>query len=188
MKKNLILVIGLMLAITASVIGFMLQQGQSQPFNSAEIHNRDTRPTVTSLTGTKRPAFTLQDKDGIQRNVDEWNNKVLVINFWATWCPPCREEIPAFIKLQEKFADQGLQFVGIALQTAEEVQDFINEFGINYPVLVGLEPVIQVAEQYGNRNGVLPYTVIVDRQQNISYIKQGPRQIEEAEAVIKTVL
>jgi peroxiredoxin len=81
-----------------------------------------------------------------------------------------------------------LQFAGIALHTAEEVRDFAAELKMNYPVLVGQEEVIRVAEQYGNHTGMLPYTVIIDRQQRIAFIKHGPLSYEEAEAEITPLL
>ena len=74
---------------------------------------------------TYRPGFELKDLDGELRNANEWNGQVMVVNFWATWCPPCRKEMPAFIELQEKYGSLGLQFVGIALDDAQKVEDFI---------------------------------------------------------------
>lgn len=175
-------------ALIAGYVGFQYQQYRTntgpERLSVPEIKYKPEN----NVTGQIRPDFVLQDKDGKERYVQEWDGKVLVINFWATWCPPCREEIPGFIRLQNKYADRGLQFVGIALQTAAEVQDFIAELGINYPVLVGLDDVIKVAEDYGNKSGVLPYTVIIDREQKIRFIRRGPLHYEEAETAILTVL
>ena len=98
------------------------------------------------------------------------------------------EEIPGFIKLQDKYADQGLQFIGIALQTAADVRDFVQELGMNYPVLVGGSDVIDVAEKYGNSLGALPYTVIIGRDHRIHFTKRGPLHYEEAEKVIRSIL
>ena len=140
------------------------------------------------LSGTPSPDFTLMDVTGQQRNVSEWKGKVLVINFWATWCPPCLEEIPHFIKLQNKYGHQGLQFVGIALEGVDEVLDFAKEQGINYPLLVGEQEVIKLASKFGNRIGGLPYTVILDRESRISFIKQGPLSVSKAEQEITSLL
>ena len=188
MKNSVLIITGLLIAVVAGAVGFLFQQHINKPqWAQVVIGNRADDP-VKSLIGTTRPGFALQDMEGQQRNVREWDDHVLVINFWATWCPPCRDEIPSFIKLQEKYAGQGLQFVGIALQTAEEVKDFVAELGMNYPVLVGTEEVIKVAEEYGNRSGVLPYTVIIDRQHQINFIKRGPLHYEQAEMAILAVL
>ncbi|MDX1518940.1 MAG: TlpA disulfide reductase family protein, partial [Gammaproteobacteria bacterium] len=120
------------------------------------------------------PDFTLPDLENKPRQVSEWDGKLIVINFWATWCPPCREEIPIFIALQEEFADRGLQFIGIALQDADEVRDFVAETGMNYPVLTGYREVIKIAESLGNDIGALPYTVIINRDGVIEFTRAGP--------------
>lgn len=181
--KNKLLIAGALIAFAASVLGFLLQQHANKQRNNNAVESR-TNASAESVIGSLRPDFTLQDMHGQERHVQEWNNQVLVINFWATWCPPCREEIPGFIKLQKKYNNQGVQFIGIALQTADEVKDYVAELGMNYPVLVGTGDVIKVAERFGNHQGILPYTVIIDRQQHIRFIKRGPLKYEEAETAI----
>ena len=89
--------------------------------------------------------------------------KILIVNFWATWCPPCREEIPVFIDAQAKFGTKGLQFVGVALDDARQVGEFAREFGINYPVLIGGISESEALRKLGNPGGGLPYTLIYDR-------------------------
>jgi len=143
---------------------------------------------VQDLTGMPSPGFSLMDVSGQSRNVSEWQGKVLVINFWATWCPPCLEEIPHFINLQDKYGDQGLQFLGIALEGVDDVTSFANRLGINYPLLVGEQEVIKLAGKLGNRIGGLPYTVILDRSGIINFIKVGPLSVSEAEQVITSLL
>lgn len=137
------------------------------------------------LIGRPLPDFSLMDVSGQLRSVSEWQGKVLVINFWATWCPPCLEEIPHFVKLQKEYDYQGLQFVGIALESVDEVLSFASEQEINYPLLVGEQEVIKLAEKLGNHLGGLPYTVIFDRDGRISFIKQGPlTQLETEQNII----
>ena len=92
------------------------------------------------------------------------------------------------IRLQEKYASRDVQFVGIALQKAEEVRDFVITKGINYPILTGEAEVIGVAEAYGNSIGALPYTVIIDQAQRIAFIKRGPLPESEAERVISSLV
>lgn len=140
------------------------------------------------LMGKPSPGFSLMDVSGQRRNVSEWKGKVLAINFWATWCPPCLEEIPHFIKLQDKYGHQGLQFLGIALEGVDEVKEFASEIGINYPLLVGEQEVIKLGTKFGNTIGGLPYTVILDRNGHISFIKMGPLSASEAEQVIISLL
>lgn len=144
--------------------------------------------SMQDLLGKPSPDFSLMDVSGQRRNVSEWKGKVLAINFWATWCPPCLEEIPHFIKLQDKYGHQGLQFLGIALEGVDEVKEFASEIGINYPLLVGEQEVIKLGTKFGNTIGGLPYTVILDRNGHISFIKMGSLSASEAEQVIISLL
>ncbi len=186
MKNGPVIAAGVALAIVAGVAGYTLQQQHAVEVSNKADNAKPVSPDA--VIGQKRPEFSLSDRGGVMRSVNDWDGKVLVINFWATWCPPCREEIPAFMKLQDQYADQGLQFIGIALQTADEVQEFVAELGINYPILVGQSEVIKVAEQFGNSFGALPYTVLIDREGMIRFVKAGPLHYDEAEAQIKSVL
>lgn len=108
-------------------------------------------------------ATRLEDLAGEPQALSQWRGKVLVVNFWATWCTPCREEIPMFVRLQEKYRTRGLQFVGIAIDQRDQVQAFAREFGMNYPVLLGTIGTIDLSRQAGNRVGALPFTVVIDR-------------------------
>ena len=188
MKRSGLIIIGMVVALISGFIGFQFQQQQKSTLPDKPYATGTNKQPEKNLIGQMRPEFSLHDMDGIVRNVQEWDNKVVVINFWATWCPPCREEIPGFIRLQNQYANEGLQFIGIALQSAAEVEEFVMELGLNYPVLVGLDDVIKVAEAYGNQAGVLPYTVIIDRDRKISFTRKGPLHYEEAEAAILAVL
>jgi thiol-disulfide isomerase/thioredoxin len=138
--------------------------------------------------GDLRPAFSLQGIDGLTHSVSEWDGKVLAINFWATWCAPCRKEIPEFIALQKEYGDAGLQFVGIAIDDVEKVSAYAAEFGINYPLLVGDDDAISAGFAYGNDIGALPFTAIVDRAGRIVLRKQGVLSHQQALATIKKLL
>jgi peroxiredoxin len=146
------------------------------------------RPQAQDMIGRMRPDFSLADVDGVVREIGEWDGKVLALNFWATWCPPCRHEIPEFVELQQKYGDRGLQFVGIALERAEDVRPFMEMHHMNYPVLAGEMEVIRIAESYGNHIGALPYTVIIDRAGRIVFVKPGPLPGPAAEQVIAPLL
>ncbi|MCB1935794.1 MAG: TlpA family protein disulfide reductase [Nitrosomonas sp.] len=126
-------------------------------------------PEEVSKQGAKAIlSANLPDIDGQLQTVSQWQGNVLVVNFWATWCTPCREEIPEFIDMQNKFAEQGLIFIGIAIDREDKVISYANEFGINYPVLIGGLEGMSFAEAAGNQMSVLPYTVVFDRRGNIA--------------------
>ena len=123
-------------------------------------------------------AAQLPDTQGMPQALAQWRGQVLVVNFWATWCAPCREEIPGFVRLQERYGARGLRFVGIALDQPEKVTDFAREFGINYPLLIGDLGTMELLRQAGNRAGVLPYTLVLDRTGKV--ISQQPGGLKEA--------
>jgi len=111
-----------------------------------------------------------------------------VLNFWATWCPPCVKELPAFVRLQRQYGAQGLQFVGVALDGREEVAKFVAEHGIDFPVLVGEEDVARYMQRLGNTIGALPYTVVVTPDGAIHHTHQGEWPEADAARVIEAVL
>jgi peroxiredoxin len=143
-------------------------------------------PLPTGLAvGEQRPEFSLPDTDGVMRSVSEWDGKLLVINFWATWCPPCLEEIPAFVRLQDRYREQGVQFVGIALDSVENVREFMAEHAMNYPSLPGQGDAIELGKRYGNTVGALPYTVAVSRQGKVLLTHYGLFDEAMAKALIE---
>ena len=124
-------------------------------------------------------AVTLPDLDGRPQRLEQWRGKVVVVNFWATWCAPCREEIPLLIKLQKKYGAEGLQLVGVAIDQAEKVRPYAAELGMNFPILMGGVETIELSRTLGNRAGVLPFTVILGRDgriaaREVGAAKEGP--------------
>jgi peroxiredoxin len=141
-----------------------------------------------TLLGAQRPEFSLPDLGGVMHDIGEWDGRVLVLNFWATWCPPCREEIPQFVRLQRQYRERGLQFIGIALQPGDEVGGFVQELGMNYPVLAGEQEVVDIAQAYGNHVGALPYTVVIGRDGRVRRLHMGPIKGAELERLITPLL
>jgi len=123
--------------------------------------------TQTDQPPSLRPNFSLPDLQGKQRSIKEWDGKYIVLNFWATWCPPCRKEIPEFIELQKQYGSSNLQFIGVAIDDEISVNQFALDMGINYPNLIAEIQGIELARQYGNRIGALPYSVIINPQGKI---------------------
>ncbi len=182
MAKLRQLLIYLALAGLAITTGFMLRaqlMGGSQ----------SVLPGDTIQQGAKAIlAANLPDIQGENQAVSQWLGNVLVVNFWATWCTPCREEIPEFIEAQKKFRDQGLVFVGIAIDQADKVKMFSQEFDINYPVLVGSLNTWSLLEAAGNRQSALPYTVVINRSGEIVETYLGRVNLKKLEKLVVPLL
>lgn len=133
--------------------------------------------------GMEIPPFQLPDLNGEIKNQESWLGKVVVLNFWAVWCPPCRAEMPEFIELQKEYGDRGLQFVGIAIDTRETVESFAKMIGVNYPILIGDSNDMIISKKLGNRFEGLPFTAIFDRQGKLIHIQIG--QISNARIIEK---
>ena len=145
------------------------------------------RSSVEGVRGTDGAmvlGVTLPDTTGRQQSIAQWKGKVLVVNFWATWCVPCRDEMPEFVKAQREFGDRGLHFVGIAVDDVGKVKDFAAELGLNYPALIGGYGAIELSKSLGNRIGALPYTLFIDRAGRISRAHLGPLKPAELRAII----
>lgn len=110
------------------------------------------------------PGFRLPDLTGQEIESSSWAGKVLVLNYWATWCPPCLREIPLFAEAQDQYADAGLQVVGIAIDRPEDVETFLEQHPVNYPILIGGTEAIELSRRLGNRMQGLPFTVIFDQR------------------------
>lgn len=116
---------------------------------------------------------SLPDLSGKPQALSQWRGKVLVVNFWATWCAPCREEIPALMKVQMQYASNGVKIVGIALDNAGKVLDYAKEMHIDYVLLIGGVETLSLAKDFGNRAGVLPFTVVLDRTGKVVHAHAG---------------
>jgi peroxiredoxin len=158
MKNTLIFII---VTALAGVAGFSLQQYLS-------TGNNGTAASINPVIGQPRPEFAMLDLDGKLRNIKEWDGQVVLLNFWATWCPPCMQEIPGFIEVQHDLSGQDFQIIGVAVDNEDAVRKFASENGVNYPLLPGEDEAIELADRYGNRSGGLPYSVLIDKNGNIS--------------------
>ena len=154
------------------------------------LGGRDQTATAISAVSAAAGlmAARLPDVDGRTQALEQWRGKVLVVNFWATWCVPCREEIPALIKVQNKWGARGLQIIGIAIDENDKIRPYAAELKINYPILVGGLDGIELARQAGNRLGGLPFTVVFDRQGGIVHSQLGGVSQQKLEGFIQPLL
>lgn len=141
-----------------------------------------------NFIGKHRPEYALPDIDGTIHRPGQWDGKVVLVNFWATWCPPCRKEMPGFVRVKAKYATQGFDIVGIAIDHKDAVAAFSNELHLNYTVLHGQAEASMVSREYGDTVGALPYSVLLDRDGKIRFTKAGELTEKELESRLKSLL
>ena len=117
--------------------------------------------------------FSLEDLNGNMRDISEWSDQKILINFWATWCAPCRREMPMFQTLHLNQQKHGIQIIGIAVDQNELVRDFTNEYGISFPILIGQSRAYEIMKGLGNTSLTLPYTLLVEPGGLITWYKNG---------------
>ena len=161
-------------AIGAAALGFFFGQPQVQAPSGA-----------TALSGSKLEGLALASPEGKPASLNQWSGKVRVINFWATWCPPCREEMPEFSRVQQKLAAKGVQFVGIGIDTPDNILNFQKANPVSYPLLVGSYDVLKLTVELGNKSSALPFTVILDREGKIAHTKMGKLSEAELEQLLR---
>ena len=165
---------GLAAAATGFLVGpFLLQQV-----------NRDGAGENTAPGNIALFSANLVDLAGRPRQLNEWRNRILICNFWATWCAPCREEIPLLMAAREKYTSLGLEIVGIAIDNAAKVREFTASFKISYPVLLAEANGLDLMRKLGNTAGGLPYTVVTDRQGNVLHRKLGAFHQGDLDAIL----
>lgn len=133
-------------------------------------------------------ASSFPDRSGEQHRLLEWQGRVLVCNFWATWCAPCREEMPLLDALQAQQAKNGVQVVGIAVDNAANVGEFLKNTHIGYPLLIADAMGIELMRRLGNSAGVLPFTVLLDRRGRLAERKLGPYSAKDLQKAVAGLL
>ena len=143
---------------------------------------------ISSAAGAKIFALELTDIAGEKQSLEQWRGKIMVVNFWATWCPPCRKEIPDFSRVSRRFENRGVQFVGVSIDTPENVAPFQKEYGVPYPLLIGSTGSLHFAGEIGNAAMGLPFTVILDAEGHIRHVKLGILKESELEEKLTGLL
>ena len=157
-------------AIIGLLLGFLSQQ----------------YPSAAPHTAHPLDKITLPDLSNTPRSLAEWAGKKRVINFWATWCPPCRKEIPALITLQNNSTTNNVQVISIAIEDKQSVQSFLKDYPINFPVLIAGDDGITLSTKMGNRANAVPFTVFIDGDGAIQKTHAGEISLLELQELIHT--
>jgi peroxiredoxin len=160
MKKTNLAIIFLLIIGLASAYAYRRYSQSGPSFNQNQA-------------GKAAPDFSVPDTKGGDIKLSDYKGKLVLLNFWASWCPPCRAEIPGFINVQDTYKDKSFTFIGVAVEDKNAANNFAKEMGINYPVGYGIEPALAAAGKYGNPDGGLPYSVLISPKQEILYIHSG---------------
>ncbi len=178
MNKTVFVVAVLLIAVT----GWFLLALNSTPNNASDSIVINKSHTL------KRQDFILPDLQGRPQAFSQWNDKVVVLNFWATWCPPCRREIPDFIDVYHQYQNQDLVIIGVGTDNPKTIAAFVKQFNIPYPILTGERKAMQISYQYGNHTGALPYTIVFDKKGIIRYRAGGLMSRQKLLALVKPLL
>ncbi len=172
MKKSVLLVVAIVLVFAIYRMGWRSRGSTKTGGTSSAVH-------------LVAPDFSLQDLTGQPLNLASYRGKVVLLDFWATWCAPCRGEIPHFVEFQDKYRDQGLQVIGISMDDGPKpVREFYQEFKMNYPVALGNE---KVAQSYGGVLG-LPVTFLIGRDGRVAAKYIGEVQMSTLREAIESQL
>lgn len=142
----------------------------------------------TLRTGSHRPTLTLFDLGGRARSLSEWDGQVLLVNFWATWCPPCRAEIPEFIEVRDRFRDQAFEVIGVAVDRPDLVRDYAARLAIPYPILLDSLDGGSSLRPWGNPEGALPYSVLIARDGRVALTHRGKLSTKRLESHLASLL
>jgi thiol-disulfide isomerase/thioredoxin len=166
---------GVVLALASGVGGYFA-------YDAARTSNKDTSVSATAAL----PDFSLPDIGGLLRQSSEWEGKVRVVNFWATWCPPCRREIPLLIQLQSEYGGD-LQIIGIAIDDMQAVRDYAATTGFNYPVLVGQQEAVELGNQVLQDWIGLPFTAFVNSEGKVLRVHVGELHRQQADKFLREI-
>jgi thiol-disulfide isomerase/thioredoxin len=153
------------------------------PSDSSAAESAKPHPVVPA----RLPDFSLKDLTGKAIQISAWSGKSLVINFWATWCAPCRREIPLLKTIAAEWAGRDLKVVGIAVDYPDKVRDFAGQFKIDYPVLIGDQDALDIAAKFGMASPAFPFTVFTDRRGEIVALFVGELHRPQVDFILSEV-
>jgi thiol-disulfide isomerase/thioredoxin len=167
---------------------YLQQPAQEQPnapsLPDAAYSQHPQPPEAPARTIPEQlPDISLADREGVRRKLSEWKGRPLVVNFWATWCDPCRREIPLLKSLRRERSAEGIEVIGIAVDFRDAVIRYAHEIGIDYPLLIGEQDALDAIAAFG-MDTVFPFTVFADRQGRIVTLKVGELHPDEAHFIL----
>jgi len=191
----------LVLIAAAGALGFVAYRWFAAGSPAASVAREDTSAAASSRAArlgsaapapkrtlaATRPVFALQDREGKLRSITEWDGKSLVINFWATWCAPCRREIPMLRELHRARAGENVEVIGIAVDFRDQVVAYADRMQIDYPILIGEQEGLDAAEAFGVGMIGLPFTVFTDKQGRVVTAHLGELHRPEADLILDAV-
>ena len=184
--KNIFLATAVLVVALAG--GFVMQQLVSSDPSPTAAAAISSAKDAEALQASAAPIdFELPDLKGDVRRLSEWQGKARLVNFWATWCAPCRREIPLLKALQDDYDNQQLQVIGIAVDFTEDVLAYAEEAQFNYPVLVGQEDAMAAAEMSGVDFIGLPFTMLFDEAGNLINVHMGEIKSEHIEEMVSVM-
>lgn len=165
MKRPLAAMLLVAVAFGAGYAGWWTRDRQAEPL---------TAPTDGAPAAVARLfALTLPDATGVRQALGQWRGKVLVVNYWATWCPPCREEMPLLARAQAAWAGRGVQVIGMGVDEAQAIAQFAARQPTGFPLLVADAEAIALAAELGNSSQGLPFTAVIDRHGRVAHLHLG---------------
>jgi thiol-disulfide isomerase/thioredoxin len=181
----------------AAVAGFFVQR-QLQPSQPAATSLPVSTPVTTKDAVTEEapaqkipeilPHFLLADQDGKKRSLQEWSGRPVMVNFWATWCAPCRREIPLLNQLRAKHSAQRLEIVGIAVDFRDDVIRYAQTTPISYPLLIGEEDGLEAMKAFGMEGAGFPFTFFADSKQRIVAMRLGELHEDQADLILEKLM
>ncbi|MGA9335677.1 MAG: TlpA disulfide reductase family protein [Rudaea sp.] len=158
-RTNLLIVL---MALAGALLGLFATS------HFVQLPSRPIPPGVTPLhIGDTRTDLQLPGTDGTSHSLSDWNGKLVLLNFWATWCGPCRAEMPLLDKVGTHLASSGLRVIGVAIDNDDAVDDFLRNHPVNYPILLGSGAKTDPSVVFGDTRNLLPYSVLIGRDGTI---------------------
>jgi thiol-disulfide isomerase/thioredoxin len=181
---------GLLLLSPKGMGGEGATENGSAPAGVPAAGREPAATPATPQAVSAEPIFASSFKDFNRKlqPLEQWRGKVTLVYFWATWCKPCRTEVPALIALYSKYRERDLAVVGIAIDQTDRVREFAEEYEINYDVLIGGNDALDLSRKMGNGIGGLPFLVVIDRQGNVAATELGQLTEDRLEQIVAPLL